>query len=100
MLLRGAISHGTYYLSNQLIIGEAVNDAADNHDKLKWVGVSLSPALSKKINNINGIHTQTATWYDEIPHNDSPYAGFVLNWPNYDSDIRLGACLLVPFHCV
>ena len=29
MLLRGVISHGTYYLSNQLIIGEAVNDAPE-----------------------------------------------------------------------
>ncbi len=90
MLLRGAISHGTYYLNNHLIIGEAVNDAADTHNKLKWVGVALSPNLSKKINSINGISTQASTWYDKIPHKDSLYGGFVLNWPIYDSD---GKCL-------
>jgi hypothetical protein len=30
-----------------LIIGEALDDAAYNHDKLDWVGVSASPSLSK-----------------------------------------------------
>ena len=78
--------------SGQIRVVEGIQE--DNHDKLKWVGVSLSPALSKKINNINGIHTQTATWYDEIPHKDSPYAGFVLNWPNYDSDGKCYSCFL------
>lgn len=45
MLLRGTISHGSYYLSDQLVIGEALDDAAYNHDKLKWIGVSVSPDL-------------------------------------------------------
>lgn len=39
MLLRGTISYGAYYLSNELIIGEALDDAAYNHDILKWIGV-------------------------------------------------------------
>jgi hypothetical protein len=86
MLLRGVISHGTYYLSKYLIIGEVVNDAAYDHDKLNWVGVSLSRNLSKKLYSINGVLTQTSTWYDKIPYKDSPYSGFVLNWPIYDSD--------------
>jgi hypothetical protein len=49
MLLRGTISYGTYYLSNRLIIGDALDDAAYNHDKLNWIGVSLSPSLSKEV---------------------------------------------------
>jgi len=34
-LLRGTVSHGEYYLSQQLIIGPALDDAASNHDKLE-----------------------------------------------------------------
>lgn len=91
MLLRGDISHGTYYLSHHLIIGEAVNDAAYNHNKLNWVGVSLSQNLSTKINSFNkSIFTQASIWYDKIPHKDFSYRGLVLNWPIYDLD---GKCL-------
>jgi hypothetical protein len=84
MLLRGAISHGQYYLSNQLIIGEAVDDAAYIHDKLNWIGISLTPDLSDKINDITFVQTQSIVMYDNIPHKTSPYRGFALNWPFYD----------------
>jgi hypothetical protein len=49
VLLRGTISYGAYYFSDQLIIGEALADAAYNHDKLKWIRVSLSPTLSTRL---------------------------------------------------
>ena len=49
MLFRGVISYGKYYLSNRLIIGGALDDAAHNHDKLDWIGVSVSPSLSRWI---------------------------------------------------
>lgn len=42
-LLRGTVSYGEYYLSPQLIIGQAVDDAASNHDELDWIGIVLSP---------------------------------------------------------
>jgi hypothetical protein len=40
MLLRGIVSHGRYYLSQQLIIGPAVDDAASHHTKLDWIGIA------------------------------------------------------------
>jgi hypothetical protein len=49
MLLRGTISYGKYHISNRLIIGQALDDAAYNHDKLNWIGISLSPSLSSEI---------------------------------------------------
>jgi hypothetical protein len=58
MLLRGAISYGSYYLSNRLIIGEALDDAACIHDNLKWIGISLSPSIYKKITNLNNINSE------------------------------------------
>jgi hypothetical protein len=41
LLLRGTIGYGTYFLSNRLTIGEALDDAAYNDDKLNWIGISL-----------------------------------------------------------
>jgi hypothetical protein len=69
VLLRGTISYGTYYLSDQLII-EALADAAYNHDKLRWIGVSLSPTLFTRINNIDTINTLAVIRYKEIPHKE------------------------------
>jgi hypothetical protein len=39
MLLRGTVSYGTYYYSDKLIIGPALDDAAYHHDKLDWIGL-------------------------------------------------------------
>jgi hypothetical protein len=86
MLLRGAISYGTYYLSNRLIIGEALDDAAYNHDKLNWVGLSASPSLSKWVkDNVANINSDSSIWYN-IPHKYLHYEGLALNWPIYDSN--------------
>lgn len=86
MLLRGTISHGEYYLSNELIIGEALDDAAYSHNKLKWIGVSLSPNLSDKKKEINHVRTNSAVVYDHIPYEDRSYRGLVLNWPFHDTN--------------
>lgn len=53
MLLRGVISYGTYYISERLVIGEALDDAAYHHNKIDWIGIALSPSLSGK----RGINT-------------------------------------------
>jgi hypothetical protein len=72
MLLRGTISYGTYFLSERLIIGDALDDAAYHHDKFNWIGIALSPTLS----SIKGINAQLKTTDDSftychsIPHRD------------------------------
>ena len=86
MLLRGTISHGEYYLSNELIIGEALDYAAYSHNKLKWIGVSLSLNLSDKKKEINHVRTNSAVVYDHIPYEDRSYRGLVLNWPFHDTN--------------
>ena len=87
MLLRGTISYGTYYLSNRLIIGDALDDAAYNHDKLNWIGVSLSPSLSKEVkDNMINVKSDSSIWYSDIPHKQLDYEDLALNWPIYDSN--------------
>ncbi len=46
MLLRGIVSYGPYYLSQQLIIGPAVNDAVSNHAKWHRDISRCNPLLS------------------------------------------------------
>jgi hypothetical protein len=55
MLLRGIVSYGQYYLSQQLIIGPAFNDTVSNYDRLDWIGIALCPNARgvKQINSIN-----------------------------------------------
>jgi hypothetical protein len=83
MLLRGTISCGTYYLSQRLIIGPALDDAAYHHDKLDWIGISLSPTQCSSLNNIT---SPGVVYYNDIPQKDSHYGGFVLNSPKFDSN--------------
>jgi hypothetical protein len=85
MLLRGTISHGTYHLSERLIIGEALDDAARHHDKFDWIGIAISPSLSGD-RNLNSITGDSFTFCRNIPHKETPYNGLVLNWPRFDRD--------------
>lgn len=86
MFLRGIVSYGTYYLSEKLIIGPALDDAAYYHDKLNWVGVSISPTISQTVIGINNIIGSIFVCYNNIPCKKFTYGGLVLNWPANDSD--------------
>jgi hypothetical protein len=81
LLLRGIVSHGEYYLSQQLIIGPAVDDAASNHDQLEWIGIALSPSVAipqgYTVNN-------SVVYYNYIPFKNRRYRGVALNWPKFD----------------
>jgi len=83
MLLRGVVSHGRYYLSQQLIIGPAVDDAASHHAKLDWIGIAISPNVSTRVNNIVN---NSVIYYHDIPLKNLHYPGVALNWPNFDSN--------------
>ncbi len=83
ILLCGIVSYGTYYLSERLIIGPAIDDAAEHHAKLNWIGISISPNLSIGVNDIS---SDGVIHYKNIPHKKSYYMGFVLNWPNVYSN--------------
>jgi hypothetical protein len=74
------------YLSRRLIIGPAIDDAASCHDRMDWIGVSLTQLLTAIIHDIKEIGTNSAIHYTPIPHKDTPYSGLVLNWPTYDSN--------------
>ena len=85
MLLRGVIAYGIYYLSERLVIGEALDDAAYHHNKRDWIGIALFPTPSRN-SGTNTLVGSSFTYYPSIPRKDTPYGGLVLNWPNFDAD--------------
>lgn len=42
--LRGAISYGEYSISNNIMLGYAVDEAASWHETTDWIGVILTPS--------------------------------------------------------
>ncbi len=45
-LLRGAISRGLFYRERPMIIGPAVDDAAEWYEAAEWMGIMLTPQTS------------------------------------------------------
>jgi hypothetical protein len=46
IFFRGAVSLGDFYSSDNMVIGPAVDDAADWYDKTDWAGIHLTPQAS------------------------------------------------------
>jgi hypothetical protein len=81
--LRGSISYGTYYLSNILIIGSAIDDAASTHNKINMLGVFTTPTLSLALNSM-GLpnHSESMCRYRNIITKKGSYDGLALKWYN------------------
>jgi len=88
LLLRGIISYGEFHWSEKLIIGRAVDDAVSLHEKVDWIGISLSPMLEKDL-NLNLKDITNSIIYNKIPYKYGYYPGLVLNWPIYDDGSNL-----------
>jgi hypothetical protein len=83
--LRGAISYGKYFLSNRLIIGPAIDEAAYSHNNLEIIGICTSSNLSKRkaINASLLPLSNNYTCYSRIPTKDGNYNGWILDWRKY-----------------
>lgn len=80
--LRGAISYGKYFLSNRLIIGPAIDEAAHSHNKLEIIGICTSSNLSKRMAISTSVLplSNNYTYYPRIPTKNGNYNGWVLDW--------------------
>ena len=46
IFFRGVISYGKYFQTNSLIIGPAVDEAAEWHPSADWIGISAAPSVN------------------------------------------------------
>jgi hypothetical protein len=88
--LRGSISYGTYYLSNILIIGGAIDDAASMHNKINMLGVFTTPGLSIALDKMRLVkNSESMCRYGNIVTKGGSYYGLALKWyNNQDKKIR------------
>jgi hypothetical protein len=84
ILLRGVITFGPFYWSDKLIIGPAIDEAAEYHNKVNWIGISTSPLLKLNLK----IKKNDSLLLYKIPYKEQEkfYDGIVLNWPIYDTN--------------
>jgi hypothetical protein len=81
--LRGSISYGTYYLSNFLVIGGAIDDAASTHNKINMLGVFTTPSLSMALDKMGLLNnSESMCRYRNIVTKEGSYNGLALKWYN------------------
>ncbi len=81
--LRGAISTGTSWLSDKMIIGPAIDEAAKYHDKLEWTRVATTPSASSVLENQPHPDNRLIK-YHSIPCKNGTRKGCALAWPMHD----------------
>lgn len=89
--LRGAITIGEYYESKSILIGPAIDAAANWYTKTDWIGVSLTPSasylLDKKWKEDKSDKDDFLIKYEAPLKNKAPLRTWVLNWPAWINEI-------------
>jgi hypothetical protein len=91
LYMRGSISFGTFYRdpesNNPIIIGRAIDEAAEWYDKAEIIGIYCSPSLKFLIDNIQPkeiIQNYCNTFFEyNVPlNNTNCYSTYLINWLN------------------
>ncbi|WKT57180.1 hypothetical protein QVH35_06985 [Candidatus Nitrosotenuis chungbukensis] len=84
IFFRGCISIGDFFPDPNIVIGKAIDDAAQYYQMPEWIGVSITPGSHKSISSINSILDEQKLFveYDIPLKNTIEKHGLALNWPN------------------
>ena len=83
--LRGVISFGEFYITNSIIIGPAVEEAAEWYEKSEWFGVSTTPSATyglKLMNEHPNFSDKFFINYDVPMKNNQQLNSYAVLWPN------------------
>jgi len=87
---RGSIGLGTIYKEEDIIIGPAIDEAAEDHQQSNWIGISLTPSASIMLNSlISKNNTFSKVLGDLYTKHDLPKKKgiekdcFVVNWSKF-----------------
>ena len=84
---RGVISIGKFYQSQTLVIGPAIDEAAEWYTQPDWIGVSTAPSASFGIERLVEDGYDISKWFVKysIPiKNGIEENGWAVAWPNRD----------------
>lgn len=83
LLFRGCMSIGKYYRGKQMVIGPAVDEAANYYQLPNWVGLSATPSAHLALNKSMSVPYLSRNWVRyNIPFKTGyDNNGWALNWP-------------------
>lgn len=84
--LRGVISFGEFYASDSIIIGPAVEEAAEWYEQSEWFGVSTTPSATYSLEAMNYLGKFNKKYnsfikYDVPIKNDQKLTSYAVLWP-------------------
>lgn len=83
--LRGAISYGEYSISNNIMLGYAVDESASWHETTDWIGVILTPSAKILLENNENNESEYIVKYDNIPFKKKmPTLNLCVKWKYED----------------
>ncbi|QLH06933.1 hypothetical protein [Nitrosopumilus ureiphilus] len=86
--LRGCMSVGQIFSSDKMIIGKAIDEAAEYHTMPNWAGISVSPSVynmvkqMRKEKKLNGKYNETIFTDYDIPLKIGVEKGIAINYPS------------------
>jgi hypothetical protein len=81
---RGVIAIGKFYQSNTLVIGPAIDEAAEWYTQPEWMGVSTAPSASFGLSRLEDQKADISKWFVkyDIPSKVGPQKSeWALAWP-------------------
>ena len=81
---RGVIAIGKFYQSNTLVIGPAIDEAAEWYTQPEWMGVSTAPSASFGLSRLEDQKADISKWfvkYDIPSKNGFQKDEWALAWP-------------------
>ncbi len=81
---RGVIAIGKFYQSNTLVIGPAIDEAAEWYTQPEWMGVSAAPSASFGLSRLEDQKANVTKWFVkyDIPAKTGPQKSeWALAWP-------------------
>jgi hypothetical protein len=81
---RGVIAIGKFYQSKTLMIGPAIDEAAEWYTQPEWMGVSTAPSASFGLSRLEDQKADISKWFIkyDIPSKSGPQkAEWALAWP-------------------
>lgn len=84
IFFRGCISIGKFYSSDKIIIGPAIDEAAQYYELPQWVGVSATPSFFNIIEENPSFQNSTRVTKWDIPlKHTTEKNGWAINWVEF-----------------
>jgi hypothetical protein len=96
--LRGAMSIGKFYQTQNSIIGRAVDEAAEGYTNMEWIGVSTAPSAHFTIEKLVEVKVNVSNWFIKyrIPIKvGSQEESWAVNWPRLSPNEVVGGGMSV-----